>query len=157
MCPLSSARATVSGRIVKPPPPPLPPHGELHALALPAFLLRLLLTRLISAVLQDLPPTSVVHWSSPPPPSTTTLEQLRPHRRPCSPISPAVDLPAPPWPSCQLWPRHHPCPRRGDCPSAGLAARRDMGRCHTPFRERWNEASIRVPRMFKPHVRPTIW
>jgi hypothetical protein len=29
--------------------------------------------------------------------------------------------------------------------------------CHTPFRERGNEASIRVPRMFKSHVRPTIW
>jgi hypothetical protein len=29
--------------------------------------------------------------------------------------------------------------------------------CHTPFRERRNEASIRVPRMFKSHVRPTIW
>jgi hypothetical protein len=28
---------------------------------------------------------------------------------------------------------------------------------HTPFRERGNEASIRVPRMFKSHVRPTIW
>jgi hypothetical protein len=25
-------------------------------------------------------------------------------------------------------------------------------RCHTPFRERGNEASIRVPRMFKSHV-----
>jgi hypothetical protein len=24
--------------------------------------------------------------------------------------------------------------------------------CHTPFRERGNEASIRVPRMFKSHV-----
>jgi hypothetical protein len=24
--------------------------------------------------------------------------------------------------------------------------------CHTPFRERRNEASIRVPRMFKSHV-----
>jgi hypothetical protein len=31
------------------------------------------------------------------------------------------------------------------------------GGCHTPFRERGNEASIRVPRMFKSHVRPTIW
>jgi hypothetical protein len=30
-------------------------------------------------------------------------------------------------------------------------------RCHTPFREKRNEASIRVPRMFKSHVRPTIW
>jgi hypothetical protein len=29
--------------------------------------------------------------------------------------------------------------------------------CHTPFRERGNETSIRVPRMFKSHVRPTIW
>jgi hypothetical protein len=29
--------------------------------------------------------------------------------------------------------------------------------CHTPFQERGNEASIRVPRMFKSHVRPTIW
>jgi hypothetical protein len=29
--------------------------------------------------------------------------------------------------------------------------------CHTPFRERGNEASIRVPKMFKSHVRPTIW
>jgi hypothetical protein len=25
-------------------------------------------------------------------------------------------------------------------------------KCHTPFRERGNEASIRVPRMFKSHV-----
>jgi hypothetical protein len=33
----------------------------------------------------------------------------------------------------------------------------EMGLCHTPFRERGNEASIRVPRMFKSHVRPTIW
>jgi hypothetical protein len=24
--------------------------------------------------------------------------------------------------------------------------------CHTPFRERGNEASIRVPRMFKSHI-----
>jgi hypothetical protein len=31
------------------------------------------------------------------------------------------------------------------------------GWCHTPFWERRNEASIRVPRMFKSHVRPTIW
>jgi hypothetical protein len=28
----------------------------------------------------------------------------------------------------------------------------DMGACHTPFRERGNEASIRVPRMFKSHA-----
>jgi hypothetical protein len=27
-----------------------------------------------------------------------------------------------------------------------------QGRCHTPFRERGNEASIRVPRMFKSHA-----
>jgi hypothetical protein len=27
-----------------------------------------------------------------------------------------------------------------------------VGGCHTPFRERGNEASIRVPRMFKSHV-----
>jgi hypothetical protein len=27
-----------------------------------------------------------------------------------------------------------------------------VGLCHTPFRERGNEASIRVPRMFKSHV-----
>jgi hypothetical protein len=33
----------------------------------------------------------------------------------------------------------------------------DLILCHTPFRERRNEASIRVPRMFKSHVRPTIW
>jgi hypothetical protein len=26
------------------------------------------------------------------------------------------------------------------------------GMCHTPFRERGNEASIRVPRMFKSHA-----
>jgi hypothetical protein len=32
-----------------------------------------------------------------------------------------------------------------------------VNECHTPFRERRNEASIRVPRMFKSHVRPTIW
>jgi hypothetical protein len=28
----------------------------------------------------------------------------------------------------------------------------DVDICHTPFRERGNEASIRVPRMFKSHV-----
>jgi hypothetical protein len=27
-----------------------------------------------------------------------------------------------------------------------------FGACHTPFRERGNEASIRVPRMFKSHA-----
>jgi hypothetical protein len=27
-----------------------------------------------------------------------------------------------------------------------------QGGCHTPFRERGNEASIRVPRMFKSHA-----
>jgi hypothetical protein len=32
-----------------------------------------------------------------------------------------------------------------------LAARAER-MCHTPFRERGNEASIRVPRMFKSHV-----
>jgi hypothetical protein len=29
--------------------------------------------------------------------------------------------------------------------------------CHTPVLENWTEASIRVSRMFKSHVRPTIW
>jgi hypothetical protein len=28
----------------------------------------------------------------------------------------------------------------------------EKGKCHTPFRERGNEASIRVPRMFKSHA-----
>jgi hypothetical protein len=27
-----------------------------------------------------------------------------------------------------------------------------MSICHTPFRDSWNEASIRVPRMFQSHV-----
>jgi hypothetical protein len=27
-----------------------------------------------------------------------------------------------------------------------------VNKCHTPFRERGNEASIRVPRMFKSHA-----
>jgi hypothetical protein len=29
--------------------------------------------------------------------------------------------------------------------------------CHTPVLGNRTEASIRVPRMFKSHVRPTIW
>jgi hypothetical protein len=29
---------------------------------------------------------------------------------------------------------------------------KEVAACHTPFRERGNEASIRVPRMFKSHV-----
>jgi hypothetical protein len=29
--------------------------------------------------------------------------------------------------------------------------------CHTPVLENRTEASIRVPKMFKSHVRPTIW
>jgi hypothetical protein len=31
------------------------------------------------------------------------------------------------------------------------------GECHTPVLGNRTEASIRVPRMFKSHVRPTIW
>jgi hypothetical protein len=29
---------------------------------------------------------------------------------------------------------------------------RAMANCHTPFRERGNDASIRVPKMFKSHI-----
>jgi hypothetical protein len=32
-----------------------------------------------------------------------------------------------------------------------------VGWCHTPVLENRTEASIRVPRMFKSHIRPTIW
>jgi hypothetical protein len=40
-------------------------------------------------------------------------------------------------------------------PPIGLssnARRTEIGRCHTLFREKGNEASIRVPRMFKSHA-----
>jgi hypothetical protein len=40
------------------------------------------------------------------------------------------------------------CPR----PMAWTSARLAWWYCHTPFRERGNEASIRVPRMFKSHA-----
>jgi hypothetical protein len=38
------------------------------------------------------------------------------------------------------------------CLEVNLKIRGGGGRCHTPFRERGNKASIRVPRMFKSHV-----
>jgi hypothetical protein len=61
-CVCSSApEPVVSDWIAKPSPPTLPPRGELHASALPACLLRLLLTRLASTVLQDLPSATIVH------------------------------------------------------------------------------------------------
>jgi hypothetical protein len=36
--------------------------------------------------------------------------------------------------------------------TTALASAREDAECHTPFREIGNEASIRVPRMFKSHA-----
>jgi hypothetical protein len=41
--------------------------------------------------------------------------------------------------------------------SALLAKEELLQLCHTPVLENKTEASICVPRMFKSHVRPTIW
>jgi hypothetical protein len=37
-------------------------------------------------------------------------------------------------------------------PGGSSSAAPPMYHCHTPFREKGNEASIRVPRMFKSHA-----
>jgi hypothetical protein len=58
------------------------------------------------------------------------------------------------------WDRERKCRRHGSL-GGGARVQHDGSRpdgrsggvgCHTPFRERGNEASIRVPRMFKSHA-----
>jgi hypothetical protein len=41
--------------------------------------------------------------------------------------------------------------------SGGVVCGLHRARCHTPVLGNRTEASIRVPRMFKSHVRPTLW